>query len=100
MATCTRRVGRNPLAMAAALREAAEEVRAADAMELDDIPMNRYVSPNAVACSACAAPGCPGGEAQAMLEQLVELTCCQNQLLVDLLGAVNALTAALLARQF
>lgn len=38
------------------------------------------------------------GRGAGLLEQLVELSVSQNQLLVDLLGAVNALTAALLAK--
>ena len=42
---------------------------------------------------------CRDGEAErALLEQLVEQSVRQNQSLVDLLGAVNALTAALLAK--
>ena len=85
--------------MAAAIREAALEVRTSlEAME-EDIPMNRYISPNAVPGTAVQGPwaGCQGQESRAMLEQLVELTCAQNQLLCDLLGAVNALTAAMLS---
>ncbi len=64
---------------------------------LENMPMNRYINPNALITRT---PGgcCGRGEEQALLEQLVELSVNQNQLLVDLLGAVNALTAALLAR--
>lgn len=63
---------------------------------LKDIPMNRYINPGTV--GVCGA-GCRGrGEERALLEQLVELSVRQNQSLVDLLGAVNALTATLLAR--
>lgn len=100
---CTAAQRRRAKGHAAVLREAAEELRAETcSMEREDMPMNRYVSPNTI-------PGCPGchgieyccgeDEVQAMVEQLVELTVCQNQLLTDLLGAVNALTAAMLSRQ-
>lgn len=64
---------------------------------LENMPMNRYINPNTMITrtpSVC----CGRGEEQALLEQLVELSVSQNQLLVDLLGAVNALTAALLAK--
>ena len=64
---------------------------------LENMPMNRYINPNTMITRT---PGscCGRGEEQALLEQLVELSVSQNQLLVDLLGAVNALTAALLAK--
>ncbi len=61
-------------------------------------PMNRYISPTAV--SSCVSGGCytPAllQQNQVLLEQLAELSTQQNQLLIDLVGAVNALTAALL----
>ena len=64
---------------------------------LENMPMNRYINPNTMITRT---PGgcCGRGEEQALLEQMVELSVSQNQLLVDLLGAVNALTAALLAK--
>lgn len=64
---------------------------------LENMPMNRYINPNTMITRT---PGgcCGRGEEQVLLEQLVELSVSQNQLLVDLLGAVNALTAALLAK--
>ncbi len=62
-------------------------------------PMNHYIGPSspfllagvsrAEPCSYCC-------QSQLLLEQLVALSVQQNQLLVDLLGAVNSLTAALL----
>lgn len=67
-------------------------------MEAGPEPMTRYISP----CppSSCAVRKCEdtccARESRMLLEQLVELTNSQNQLLVDLLGGVNALTAALL----
>lgn len=67
-------------------------------MEREDMPMNRYINPIPLsqAAAACCACPCPSGVERALLEQLVELAASQNQLLVDLLGAVNALTAATL----
>ncbi|MEG1857719.1 MAG: hypothetical protein RR216_03195 [Pseudoflavonifractor sp.] len=70
---------------------------AAAPMEEDTMHMNRYIAPRC----ACTGQGPSRGwaEERALLEQMVELASGQNQLLVDLLGAVNALTAALLAAQ-
>ena len=64
---------------------------------LKDMPMNRYINPNTVFVRPQG--NCRDGEAErALLEQLVEQSVRQNQSLVDLLGAVNALTAAVLAK--
>ncbi len=67
-------------------------------MEATEISMNRYISPHTL--TGCAPSSCDNlCQAQGnrvLLEQLVELSVTQNQLLVDLLGAVNALTAAIL----
>lgn len=61
-------------------------------------PMNRYISPTAT--STCTSSEyctpCVLQQNQVLLEQLAELSTQQNQLLIDLIGAVNALTAALL----
>lgn len=68
-------------------------------MEREDMPMNRYINPIPLAqagAAACRPCPCPPGAERALLEQLVELSASRNQLLVDLLGAVNALTAATL----
>ena len=65
--------------------------------DLEKMPMNRYINPNTVFVRPQGS--CRDGEAErALLEQLVEQSVRQNQSLVDLLGAVNALTAALLAK--
>jgi hypothetical protein len=57
-------------------------------------PMRRYIHP--IPCRAAAAfPA----DAQACLEQITQLLTTQNQLLIDLLGAVNSLTAASLSAQ-
>jgi len=60
-------------------------------------PMNRYISSAVLTSplSSCCDP-CLSRQNQVLLEQLVELSVQQNQLLIDLLGAVNSLTAALL----
>ena len=54
-------------------------------------PMKRH--PHPIPCPAdCPAP--PGAEA---LDRVLEELACQNQLLLDLLSAVNGLTAAVLS---
>lgn len=67
-------------------------------MEPPEEPMNRYINP--MAHSAYPATPCQdtclARQNHLLLEQAVEHTARQNQLLLDLLGAVNALTAALL----
>lgn len=57
-------------------------------------PMRRYVFPIPQPEQTPRAPASEGASA-AMIQALEQLTY-QNQLLVDLLGAVNSLTAALL----
>lgn len=63
---------------------------------MEDVPMTRYSNPIPVcedmeegACCSC----------RRELERILEALSCQNQILVDLLGAVNCLTAALLAER-
>lgn len=64
---------------------------------MEDVPMNRYSNPIPV-CERKQSRPCggrdPWGERS---EQILAALACQNQLLVDLLGAVNCLTAAVLA---
>lgn len=63
---------------------------------LEDMPMRRYTNPLPT-CEEKKPPSlCHCREE---LEQITALLICQNQILTDLLGAVNGLTAALLARQ-
>ena len=60
-------------------------------------PMRRYPHPiPTAACAACSIGGCcrDGVELTPILEQLQY----QSQLLVDILGAVNSLTAAVLCQ--
>jgi hypothetical protein len=61
-------------------------------------PMKRYIGPCVPTESTAGSSEnlCLARQNQVLLEQLVELSSNQCQLLVDLLGAVNALTAALL----
>jgi hypothetical protein len=62
---------------------------------IEDVPMCRYSNP---------IPACDRrdrdsrGDLTAQLERLQSALACQTQLLVDLLGAVNALTAAVLTQ--
>ncbi len=64
---------------------------------LEDMPMRRYRNP----IPTCErkpeqeSNSCPCREE---LERVLDALSCQNQLLVDLLGAVNGLTAARLAQ--
>ncbi len=57
--------------------------------------MSRYIHPLPVRPVPCRREG---REQAALLEQLLEQTCRQNQLLLDLLAAVNALTGAVLTK--
>ena len=65
---------------------------------IEDMPMRRYVNP--VSISEC---GCEGGcnstrcDCKDELDEILAALCCQNQLLTDLLGALNSLTATLLS---
>ena len=64
-------------------------------MEAEE-PMNRYIHP--IPSPAGRQRGRTGDpELQCSLERVLECMACQNQLLVDILGAVNSLTAALLS---
>ncbi|BDF66749.1 hypothetical protein AAEU42_01235 [Pseudoflavonifractor phocaeensis] len=65
-------------------------------LEAEAEPMRRYTYP-----IPQPAPGlCPASEEDlpTAMTQVLEQLACQNQLLMDLLGAVNSLTAALLCR--
>ncbi len=68
-------------------------------METEEEPMNRYIHvfTRQAERYACSCPA-PAGDT-ALLERMLETLTEQNQLLVDLLGAVNALTAATLGVQ-
>ncbi len=75
-----------------------ERGRETGAEEEMDVPMRRYVYPSAVQEDAAQARRVrERSEERLLLEQLVQAACCRNQLLTDLLAAVNGLTATLLA---
>lgn len=59
----------------------------------DEISMKRYIHP-----IPCCCPPCPTG-CEADLDGVLEALARQNQLLLDILGAVNALNAAVLSIQ-
>ena len=61
----------------------------------EEEPMRRYPHPIPMCCDTAPEP--PEDCSPCMIRMLEQLSC-QNQLLVDLLGAVNSLTATLLAR--
>ena len=85
---------------AAAARAKVLAARQALADELEtapeEEPMRRFPHPIAPAAGACRPM--PANGDSASTAQLLEQLCCQSQLLVDLLAAVNSLTAALLAQ--
>lgn len=68
------------------------------AADLENMPMNRWRNPIS-ACECEEEESCSQCECARELEQIIHLLTCQNQLLVDLLGAVNSLTAACLSRR-
>ncbi len=63
-------------------------------------PMRRW--PHAIPVSTCPAQvqaQSPEADASPAMTQVLEQMQCQSQLLVDLLGAVNSLTAAVLCQK-
>lgn len=60
---------------------------------MENIPMNRYTNPIPAGCPKPSAP-CPIG--QEGLDHILTALASQNQILIDLLCAVNGLTAAIL----
>lgn len=87
-------------AQAQAKVAAAREELLAEASAAEE-PMHRYSHsiPQASSVQEVAAPACSRGEdTPAAMTQALEQLSCQSQLLVDLLGAVNSLTAAVLAQ--
>jgi len=63
---------------------------------MEEMPMNRYANPIPACCPKPSGP-CPARQEE--LDRILTALACQNQILIDLLGAVNGLTAALLYRQ-
>ena len=61
-----------------------------------DMPMVRYTNPIPTCARSC---GGASGDYRTELEQILSTIAYQNQLLVDLLGAVNSLTATLLSER-
>lgn len=78
-------------------RQAAENLLSAHKKEQDlprcEEPMKRYIHP-----IPCCCPTWPTGN-EAALDSILEALARQNQLLLDLLGAVNGLNAAVLSIQ-
>ena len=82
-------VRRQAEAAAAAIRAQARAM-----LPPEEEPMKRYPHPICPCTPPSTAPGLEGG-----LDCVLEALARQNQLLTELLGAVNGLTAAVLARQ-
>ncbi|WP_191399570.1 hypothetical protein [Flavonifractor sp. An306] len=59
----------------------------------EEMAMKRYIHPIPCCCPPCP-PGC-----ETDLDGVLEALARQNQLLLDILGAVNALSAAVLSIQ-
>ena len=59
---------------------------------MEEMPMNRYANP----IPTCPKPSGPCRVRQEEMDHILTALACQNQILIDLLGAVNGLTAALL----
>lgn len=68
-------------------------------LEAAEEPMNRYVHVFRQAGGGCSCPVSSGTGDTALLERLLVAAGEQNQLLVELLAAVNGLTAAVLGIQ-
>ena len=77
---------------------ARQELLSAAAAPMEE-PMHRYPHPIPLASSIGeTAPSARGEDVPAAMTQALEQLSCQSQLLVDLLGAVNSLTAAVLCQ--
>lgn len=68
---------------------------AADELTAEAEPMRRYPHPIPMSCDSTPVTS---DDCSPCMNRVLEQLSCQSQLLVDLLGAVNSLTAALLAR--
>ena len=88
---CPRGAGA-PAPLMALGRQAALEL-----LEAREEPMKRYV--HTICPPPWALPPEPSGQAAVELDHVLEALARQNQLLIELLGSVNALTAAALSIQ-
>ena len=92
---------RDPARIRAQAEAAAKPILAqsrAGTAPLEETPMRRY-RPLGPLCMPCLPSALPDAGMQAGLDRVLEALNEQNQLLVDLLGAVNALNAATLSIQ-
>ena len=80
---------------ASTLSQSSCAASAAQALTAEEEPMRRYPHPIPMASVSATVPT---EDCTPCMNRVLEQLSCQNQLLVDLLGAVNSLTAALLAR--
>lgn len=60
---------------------------------MEDVPMTRYTNPLPTGCPNRSGP-CRIRQEE--MDHILTALACQNQILTDLLGAVNGLTAAIL----
>lgn len=92
---------RDPARIRAQAEAAAKAIlaqRRADPSPLEETPMRRY-RPLGPLCMPCLPSVQSDAGVQSGLDRVLEALTEQNQLLVDLLGAVNALNAATLSIQ-
>ena len=64
---------------------------------MEDIPMCRYSNPIPTCDGSCKREQSRSCNTPCQLDPILLALNCQNQLLVDILGAINSLTAAVLA---
>lgn len=85
---------------AAAAAAHSKVVAARQAMLAEEEPMHRYPHPIPRSVSPAApSPAAPAKLSTPAMTQVLEQLSCQSQLLVDLLGAVNSLTASVLCQK-
>ena len=82
----------------AKVQAAQQELLASVAAAAVEEPMHRYSHPIPQPRSAAVSPAAASEPTSQVMTQILEQLSCQSQLLVDLLGAVNSLTAAVLCQ--
>ena len=93
MAACTERQAQAAAAAIIARGRQMALERLVGARAPEEEPMKRH--PHPIPCAA----DCPSAADAGAMDRVLEELACQNQLLLDLLSAVNGLTAAVLGIQ-
>lgn len=95
-ANCNRTTFRTQQTSALPQLSSCAALAAADELTAEEEPMRRYPHPIPMSCDSSTPV--PTEDCSPSMNRVLEQLSCQSQLLVDLLGAVNSLTAALLTR--